>query len=500
MSSRTNVKLCVASRPWLVFEDAFKSQPSLRLEELTAPDIHLYVTENLRGNSMFLELEKLRPDDAQHLVNQVTGKASGVFLWVCLVVLSLLEGLRDGDSIADLQYRLSLLPSDLEKLFAKILERLNPFYFRQASRMFQLVRAASQSLTLLQLSLAEEGFDKAMSAKVKPIPEEELQFRAETMRRRLSSRCKGLIEAPAFRSDGPNAKIQYLHRTVRDYLNTPSAWNYLVLGTDPSFDPDILLSSASLFCIKVLPQSAWDDLVLTYFWEQLNFCVNHSLQFEERANDVYISVLSELERTADVIFSRPISKGSKTLLHDNSAGDISMVPTGVLPDDSHWVRTETGIRGTPRAFFDYAFRRQLYSYVNYKLVKGFSLDRQIDTHSFVHVAARSRDIPMLKVLFQNGAQVSAVTWGLLAVQIQLRQEEPKELEKLAEIVGLYLESGSDLPSAVQGDTLDVMIRKSFGDWDSARTQVLLEKLATAKVAQRRKQKGISRFFGGFLKR
>jgi hypothetical protein len=51
----------------------------------------------------------------------------------------LLNGLRDGDSIDDLWSRLSVLPSDLEDLFKKILDHLNPEYFVQACELFQLV-------------------------------------------------------------------------------------------------------------------------------------------------------------------------------------------------------------------------------------------------------------------------------------------------------------------------------------------------------------------------
>jgi hypothetical protein len=100
-------------------------------------------------------------------------------------VLSLLEGLQDDDSITDLEKMLLLLPSDLEELPQKILGRLNPFYFRQTSRLFQLVRAASEPLSLLLLSFAEEGFDKAMTSPIKEAPKEEISFRTETMRRPL---------------------------------------------------------------------------------------------------------------------------------------------------------------------------------------------------------------------------------------------------------------------------------------------------------------------------
>ena len=35
----SHVKVCVASRPWLVFSDAFEDRPSLRLEHLTRNDV-----------------------------------------------------------------------------------------------------------------------------------------------------------------------------------------------------------------------------------------------------------------------------------------------------------------------------------------------------------------------------------------------------------------------------------------------------------------------------
>lgn len=54
-----------------------------------------------------------------------------------------------------------------------------------------------------------------MSAPIKAALKGEVAFRTETMRRRLNSRCKGLLEAPTVEKLGPEAKVQYLHRTVR---------------------------------------------------------------------------------------------------------------------------------------------------------------------------------------------------------------------------------------------------------------------------------------------
>ncbi|KAL1635246.1 hypothetical protein SLS58_010367, partial [Diplodia intermedia] len=146
-AARPNVKLCVASRPWLMFEDAFESLPFLRVEDLTAPDMHVLITEKLQSNEMFSRLQNLESKNAQSLVSEILEKAAGVFLWVRLVVLSLLDGLRDGDTMSDLQGRLQKLPADLEDLFQKIFQGLEPEYLKQASRMIRTVVAWKRPLT-----------------------------------------------------------------------------------------------------------------------------------------------------------------------------------------------------------------------------------------------------------------------------------------------------------------------------------------------------------------
>ncbi|PMD22533.1 hypothetical protein NA56DRAFT_570112, partial [Hyaloscypha hepaticicola] len=266
---RTNVKICVASRPWLVFEDAFQRLPSLRLEVLTSADIYLFVTEKLCGNRMFLELQKLQPQEAECLISEVTAKPSGVFLWVRLVVASLLEGLRDGDSIQDLRERLLELPSDLERLFSKILDQLNPAYFRQASIYLQLVGTAHKiPLSLLDLSLAEDEFQRTTSFQIQPMSPDEVSFRTETMRRRLSSRCKGLLEVTWSGETGIFI-VQYLHRTVKDYLRRADIWRHIISGAEP-FNPDLILAGTFLHAMKVMTLSR--DTFKT-FWKYFKLCL-----------------------------------------------------------------------------------------------------------------------------------------------------------------------------------------------------------------------------------
>lgn len=112
-----HVKVCVSSRPWILFEDAFKTYPSLAMQDFTFNDIEMYVCDQFASNKGFSSLQTAEPDYAAKLISGITTKASGVFLWVVLVVRSLLSGLASGDRISDLEAGLDSLPSDLESLF-----------------------------------------------------------------------------------------------------------------------------------------------------------------------------------------------------------------------------------------------------------------------------------------------------------------------------------------------------------------------------------------------
>ncbi|KAK1765197.1 hypothetical protein QBC33DRAFT_593208 [Phialemonium atrogriseum] len=102
LTSSSPIKMCVSSRPWAEFEDEFRSKPNLRLEDLTQSDIKNYVAAKLHENTYFAQLQATQGKVAEQLIGSIVEKASGVFLWVQLVVASLLEGLRNGDRVEDL--------------------------------------------------------------------------------------------------------------------------------------------------------------------------------------------------------------------------------------------------------------------------------------------------------------------------------------------------------------------------------------------------------------
>jgi hypothetical protein len=95
--------VCASSRPLLAFERAFTTSPRLILQNLTYTDIGLYVSNKLSDNDRMKTIEIVEPGLRADLTSSIVTNASGVFLWVHLVVGSLLDGLGNYDVGADLK-------------------------------------------------------------------------------------------------------------------------------------------------------------------------------------------------------------------------------------------------------------------------------------------------------------------------------------------------------------------------------------------------------------
>ncbi|KAK4459685.1 hypothetical protein QBC42DRAFT_273894 [Cladorrhinum samala] len=264
MIDRSSIKLCVASRPWVVFEESLKNEPSLRLEDLTFNDIKHYATCRLQNNADFALHQRQNPEFINSLVGNVVHKASGVFLWVKLVVSSLLDGLKCGDRVSDLQKRLDSLPRDLEDLFERILDQIDPTYFEHASQYFSLMSACREPPSAVLFSLADEDdprFAFDLSFDPAQWTDSAVKDKTEILQKRLNSRCKGLIEMARESQAGgdgeairilPSPTVQYLHKTVKDYIEKPEVQKKLSgrTGNRP-FDPHIRLCSASVALLKI---------------------------------------------------------------------------------------------------------------------------------------------------------------------------------------------------------------------------------------------------------
>lgn len=134
-----HLKMCLSSRPWNVFSDAFQGHPSLHLESLNRPDIMAYVTAKCDDCTAFQELASIDRDRAEALKHNVVAQSSGVFLWVTLVVKRLLLEMQDGPGLLTAEAILAEMPQGLDDYFKFMLERIRPGDQVQASRIYQLM-------------------------------------------------------------------------------------------------------------------------------------------------------------------------------------------------------------------------------------------------------------------------------------------------------------------------------------------------------------------------
>ncbi|KAJ3522886.1 hypothetical protein NM208_g12674 [Fusarium decemcellulare] len=248
------IKICVSSRPWTEFEDAFGSCPSLRMEDVTYQDITNYVVDKFGTSHHFQRLQRRQTDVANELIQSVVQRASGVFLWVTIVVASLIAGMGAGDRIEDLEKRLNLLPTELKGLYERILDGIDPLYRQHTAQLFKMMTSCIALPPLLAFWFADETdfMERALRENPDTLPEYEVLERQEDMRRRLNSRCRGLLDVD---TDLPNPQfggtVRYLHKTVVEFIQSPSGKELMNKHLDSSFDADIRLAAAQVALLKI---------------------------------------------------------------------------------------------------------------------------------------------------------------------------------------------------------------------------------------------------------
>ncbi|MCJ1344280.1 hypothetical protein MMC31_002483 [Peltigera leucophlebia] len=373
MTRTSNMKVLASSRPWLVYQDAFENSPKLILQDLTHDDIQVFAHESLYNHSRFDRLLSLEPDRAPKLLTEIVDKASGVFLWVRLVVRSLMEGLTNADRIHDMQRRLKELPADLEQFFLHILTSLDSFYLHQASQLFRLALEAQKPLSVLTFSyLDEDDPDFALKREIKPISHEEEAARCDTIERRLNSRCKGLLESRRRQScdeysnsDGMvggqiSYEVDFLHRSVRDFLNTPTVRIRLVALDTPEFNANMTLTRAFVAQIKGLNKVSNVESNFQALW---NLVLDALYHISRVGNDVspeaQVALLDELNRAAAYF------------------KDVAIVKRRCDPT-AHWVNTGYRFGWSPEwnnDFLTLCIQYNLVPYVRQKLFAGVPLGR-----------------------------------------------------------------------------------------------------------------------------
>ena len=247
LQDNKNIKLCVSSRPWNIFKDAFRTYPSLRMEQLTRPDIEKYVKTRMADSIALQELRAVDGSSVDKLEMKIIDEAQGVFLWVVLVVERVIATARDNNHLDEIWQEFKKLPPGLDELYASILQGLDSSLRRRSSTMHQILRRwvqdCGQNMEVNFFWVALHCHDPRESPQ---FPQDQESSRMlPLLERQLTGATGGMLQVIRIKSDArPRGAdvVQYAHRTVYDWLM--GVWNS-ILGDGPKgYDPSLTIAAA----------------------------------------------------------------------------------------------------------------------------------------------------------------------------------------------------------------------------------------------------------------
>lgn len=246
LSKCPNVKLCISSRPWNQFTEYFGTRPTMSIHELTRNDIRNFAQQELSRHPRWGSLTNER-GERDGMIVEIVQRAQGVFLWVVLVVRQLREGLTNCDTSKDLWKRLDRIPDGLTRFFRLMIESVEPFYLQKMAESL-LIAAAGQgplhSAIYTFHDRCNTNPNYAVEEPLVPWTDEQLANEVRPCPMRLNSSCKGLLEVDAF------DRVNFLHRTVRDFLQMEEMREFLKGHAGSGFDADLSVFQAYICWIK----------------------------------------------------------------------------------------------------------------------------------------------------------------------------------------------------------------------------------------------------------
>ncbi|RYP57756.1 hypothetical protein DL770_010591 [Monosporascus sp. CRB-9-2] len=358
LAANPKIKVMVSSRPMPVCVQAFSGHPKLQLQDLTNGDIISYVESTIGSHPYMKELalaesyaDTEESSLATQIIEELVSKASGVFLWVILACRSLLEGFAAYDNIEELRKRVDELPPELEDLFQHMLNKIDPRYQAEAAKILRICYHNQldglKRLPSVGLAIVDElGMDPRRVAPPRKLSDAEKRAKCQFLEGRLRSRCCGLLEISrpcvetveydcfcnaAGLPDTHNwlidSHVQFMHRTVFNFLSQPGVWDIKCLGVqDPDFDADSVLSWVFVELLGVCGQRRNNDN-----WKYLRHALVHALRADSLAPRAMVPVLSRLDRILqNMLRDKPASLPFTSELSDLLNEFRNHIPFGLL--------------------------------------------------------------------------------------------------------------------------------------------------------------------------
>lgn len=408
------LKMCLASRSWTIFEEHFGTCPGFAIHEHTKSDVFTYVTSRLRHDSQILR-SSAEEERLTALIQLVTDRALGVFIWVRLIVDLLVKGIRDGTPIAVLEGRARETPQELKDLYTHTLQRIEKEYTTEAYIMFQTALCSKIPLPMSSfmgsLDYIHDRLAWRDSGQSHRRGEPDVEVSQSSQTHRLASRTGGLLEIVSnpipdgAESSEPYHVVQFIHQTVKEYVKDHQHDSGLreVL-------PSVLEETGNVFLLGSCAESnrSWVCCIKKYMFTYAKNVDGMENQFPRVAH-----LLNQ-------IFESGGDFGMGWWLRDR----LDLFP--------HFLRTEEESLGSKaenvdrRTFLRLAVAANLLNFVDtYELddAKGVNATWGVKQSDLLHIAAAGPDIgtnsssadfcQMIRILLRKGCYVNELAqWPL----------------------------------------------------------------------------------------
>ncbi|OKL60922.1 hypothetical protein UA08_03185 [Talaromyces atroroseus] len=328
-----NVKMCLSSRPWDVFEVAFQATgPSVKLHEITKNDLYQYAADRLGESAIVRRVLKRDSQGTEALYQMTVERADGVFLWIKLALNDILKEFDPEFGVSGLKKKLDQLPTELEGLYEKFLfqDQSDAQLAETASFLFLIESremvadfvndVSASSLTVWELAFAlEQGDDDyAADGEVSKVSDKFVHERCNGTKERMLQRFAGLlglqgkqtqdrlrtqrfadsneVEGASIRQLA-DSKVTFIHRTVRDWLRIDHVHRRLEQRKPAAFDPHLRLLRSYVLRLKRPMEEVEHHRRFDEWWPDVALAMTHSRYIVDDARKLQRRFLNQLNKT-----------------------------------------------------------------------------------------------------------------------------------------------------------------------------------------------------------
>ncbi|KAH8598592.1 hypothetical protein B0O99DRAFT_615467, partial [Bisporella sp. PMI_857] len=213
LNSKHATSICFSCRHFPIIKT--NSGVHICVEDENHKDISTYTLAELQ-RQMHVQDRELGSDDLNLLQTRISNKASGVFLWVTLVIPVIVKQYNEGRASGEIFKALEEVPSDLGDIYKHILMLIDPKDRQRTLHLMQWICLAERPLSLAELRFALASDDSSIH-RFQYYAQESTGFveSDERMKKMTIALSGGLAEVK-FHQD--KYIIQFIHQSVNDFL------------------------------------------------------------------------------------------------------------------------------------------------------------------------------------------------------------------------------------------------------------------------------------------